>query len=554
MYRGPFGSHVLETLLDVVDDARRGSGSQDMEGVLEEFAGTATEFLFDMVRSKYGSFVARRLVGVLAGISKNGNKTVKVSDIGGGEGEDVATATRSYVNGAKKNLVRKVEGASRSHHDATTTSYTNVRVDLLENMWRKLLLNDDNEMTSADLYDLQTSSFAGPFLKVLLEAVAMVGDDQQRSDVVISVLGGNPAVGPDSVSSDSLYRLMTDRSGSHLVEAALAAAPDGVFTKLCSAGFKGRLPALAQHPSANFAVQAAISNVKKPQQLKRMFEDLKDCFSALLKGRRGGVVTVLLAAAGKLNTLQAECSKTLWDSMKESFPTQKTPLHSLLTLDTTVELGVPTQGGNRKLSSLGCAAAVSLFQYPKGMTKDWNQALERLEKKEVCSIALDPGGCRVLESYLGHEDTTADRANELLSKIQGSWADIACFGSGNKFVERCFVTCKDASIKKDSALEVARAEARVAATHRGPALLALCRVADIKADEKTWERRLETADATRKEFEEIIFDDGKKKGSSGTKEDRKKKEKKHKRDDTDDTKDGKKKKKKKSEKKKEEDS
>jgi nucleolar protein 9 len=524
---------VLETLLDVVDDARRRSHDSEMEGVLEEFAGTATEFLFDMVRSKYGSFVARRLVGVLAGISKDGNKT-KMSD-NGGEGEDVGT-TRSYVNGAKKNLVRKVEGASRSHHHdtATTTTYThpNVRVDLLENMWRKLLSND-GDMTSADLYDLQTSSFAGPFLKVLLEAVAIVGDEQQRSDVVISVLGGNPAIGPDSVSSDSLYRLMTDRSGSHLVEAALAAAPDGVFTKLCSAGFKGRLPALAQHPSANFAVQAAISNVKKPQQLKRMFEDLKDCFSALLKGRRGGVVTVLLAAAGKLNTLQSECSKTLWESLKESFPTQKTPLHSLLTLDTTVELGVPTQGGNKKLSSLGCAAAVSLFQYPKGMTRDWNQALERMEKKEVCSIALDPGGCRVLESYLGHEDTTTDRANELLAKIQGSWADIACFGSGNKFVERCFVTCKDASIKKDIALEVARAETRVAATHRGPALLALCRVADIKADEKTWERRLETADATRKEFEEIIFDDSTKKKASSddAKDKKKKKKKKHKRDD-----------------------
>jgi hypothetical protein len=52
------------------------------------------------------------------------------------------------------------------------------------------------------------------------------------------------------------------------------------------------LPAcsLAQHSAANFAVQAAISALRKPQQLKRMLEDLRPSFQQLLRSRRRRVV------------------------------------------------------------------------------------------------------------------------------------------------------------------------------------------------------------------------------------------------------------------------
>lgn len=510
---------MLETLLDtivhrIVDCQRRHGSSEEgekLDALLEEFTRVASGHLFDMISSKYGSFVARRLVCILSGEIKDQNK-VKQRGI---DVTEMPERKRSYANSNKRNLALKVQG--QDHLDVAMEP----RVDLLQHMCKKLMSDD---LTAKDIHDLQTSPFAGPFLKVLLQAMGRVGDEQQRTDLVICLLGGNPAVGADSVSSDGLFRLMTDRSGSHLVEAALVAAPDALFTKLCTTGFKGRLPTLAQHPSANFTVQAAISHVKKPQQLKRMYEDLKDSFVSLLKGRRGGVITVLLAAAAKLNSLQAECAKSLWESLNESFTSNdqcKTPLHSLLTLDTTVELG-KSEG---RLSSLGCAAAISIFQYPKGMTNEWNTALENLSPKEVSQIALDAGGCRVLESYLGHEDTTAHQRHGLMKKIEGSWGAIACFGSGNKFVERCFVTCSDASIKKQIAQELGLAETKIAATHRGPALLATCKVQDIKRDEKNWEHRIQSAADTRKEFEDLFASTEVKKAKKEKKEKKRKKEK-----------------------------
>jgi hypothetical protein len=481
----PFGSHVLETMLDRV-------GEMNMDEVLEQFVEAAAGHLYDMISSKYGSFVARRLVAICSGVRHST------------KGDD---DQRSYSNRSKYNLADKVQAGCGNGFSGNSNQH---RVGLLSKLCNKLM---SDELTAKDIHDIQTSPYAGPFLKALLQAMGMVAEEQARSDIVVCLLGGNPAVGADSITSDAMYRLMTDKSGSHLVEAALLAAPDALFTKLCTTAFKGRLPTLSQHQAANFTVQAAIAHVKKPQQLKRMFEDLKDSFVALLLGRRAGIITVLLAAALRLNTLQAECSKTLWDALQEAFSAEnhQSPLHSLLTLDTRVRLG--KQRG--KLSSLGCAAAISIFQFPKGMTKEWNNALECLSTAELAQISMDPGGCRVLESYLGHEDTTPKRKDALLSKIQGSWADIACFGSGNKFVERCFQISSDTSIKKQIASELAGAEERIAATHRGPGLLKMCGVHAIKSDEDNWEKRVKAAEATRAEFEQLF-------GAGETKEETKK--------------------------------
>ena len=502
----PFGSHVLETLLDRVaamanvQSGQSGERGGAADGILEQFVEQSAGHLFDMISSKYGSFVARQLVRILAGLphSNRGDGAAGGPSSGGDD--------RNYSNRSKYNLADKCRSAAPAG-DARAHANPD-RILLLNKLTAKLT---SDELTSTDLHELQTSAFAVPFLKALLEAMAApsvvdVIDEKDRADLVVCLLGGNPKLGAESVTADAMYRLMTDRSGSHLVEAALVAAPDALFTKLCTTAFKGRLPELARHQAANFTVQAAISHVKKPQQLKRMYEDLKDSFVGLLRGRRGGIITVLLAAALRVNALQAESAKAVWEAAADAFKSERhpTPLHGILTLDTHVRLGK----ARGKLSTLGCAMAISLLQFPKGMTKEWNAALEGMSTAELVQVAMDPGGCRVLESYLGHEDTSGKKRDALLEKIQGSWADIACFGSGNKFVERCFLICTDASVKKQIASELAQAEERIAATHRGPGLLQTCAVQAIKTDPDNFEKRVKAAAKTRAEFEQLFGGDG----------------------------------------------
>lgn len=455
-----------------------------MNAILEEITDVAVENFLDMVNSKYGSFVARRLVHVLAGEIYDPKKARRKNDSD--------PMSRSYVHSVKLNLASKVVGQSTGHPAVEP------RGDLLEKVCR-VFLSDD--LGPKDIKDLQCSTFAGPFLKALMEVVGRVGDENIRNSVIIALLGGNPAVGPDSITPDTLYHLMTDKSGSHLVEAALVAAPDTLFNKLCTSGFKGRMAALAQHPAANFAVQAGIAHAKKSQQLKRMFEDLRDDFGTLLRGRRGGVVTVLLAAAARLNCLQGDIAQSLWKCMEEAFrgDQHKSPLHTWLTLDTTVILGAD----RGRLSPLGCSALVTILQFPKGMAKSWNQALENLTAGEIRAVALDSGGCRVLEAYLTHEDTSLKRKTAMLQNIHGTWADIALSGAGSRFVESCYGLA-EAADKKHIAQELSTAETKIAGTYRGPILLQKCRVDEMRKGSDVWESKVKVVEETKKEFEEIF--------------------------------------------------
>lgn len=79
-------------------------------------------------------------------------------------------------------------------------------------------------------------------------------------------------------------------------------------------------------------------------------------------------------------------------------------------------------------------------------------------------------------------------------------------------------------MKKEIAKELAQAETKIAATHRGPALLATCKVQDMKVDEKNWEHRIESAVEVRKEFEDLFGSD-EKKAKKLKKEKKRKKEK-----------------------------
>ncbi|EFN50799.1 hypothetical protein CHLNCDRAFT_141850 [Chlorella variabilis] len=159
---------------------------------------------------------------------------------------------------------------------------------------------------------------------------------------------------------------------------------------------------LAQHPCANFAVQAAVAALRKPQQLKRMFEDLRPSFPQLLRSRRGGVLAALLAAAGRLGTQEAEAAAALWAAAgggtagTGSGTSGGAPLAALLTLDTHTQLG--GSGGGR-LSSLGCAMAAAVLRLPPAACRQWGEAVAALAPAQLQQVARDPGGCRVLEAY-----------------------------------------------------------------------------------------------------------------------------------------------------------
>ena len=500
---GPFGSHVIEKLLTAIvtavstaDDA----GYTTLETTLSAFVDTATTNLYDMITSKYGSFVGRRMLCVLCGKDVSSPPARKP---GLTTGDAPSSNAGGQHQGPKRGgLVARV-GAAVGNNSGKY-SHSALSFPQIFQKVAATVMSDD--WTGPDLTTVQSDPYAGPFLQALLRAAVALEDEALCGRLVIHLLGGNAASGPDTVTSDSLHRLLTDRNGSHLMEAAFEAAPDDVLQKLCTAAFKGKLLSLAQHPSANFAVQAALASVRRPQQLKRMFEDLRPHLATLLRSRRGGVVTVLLAAALRVGCLESDIADALWHSVDSGLDVSAgaTPLHKMLTLDTTTQLGV--SGSGTRLSPLGCAALVTVLKYPGTASKKWADAIGALTPGELGTMVRDPGGCRVIETYLEGPGGAAKKRRKVLGGLQGNWAAAASTIAGCFFVEKCY-DMGDATEKEAITVELAVAEDRIGVTARGASLLHRCHVDAYKKGGGDWQKRVEVAHEVRKEFEELFGDD-----------------------------------------------
>ncbi|GAB4813915.1 hypothetical protein N2152v2_000961 [Parachlorella kessleri] len=510
---GPFGSHVFEKALKVLGE-RAATADEDgystIEQTLSKVTDAVSDNLYDMAVHKYATHVARRLLSVLAGRDvapapgrKQQQQAQQHAEGEAGEEEQKQAKQHAKRAGAPGGLAAKLGSAAGKAGAAGTADYPH----LLEKVVTTVLSDDWAET----LGEVQRDQFGSPLLQAVLRAAACLGNEDLHQRLLLRCLGA-PTL--DALSVDSLHALMKDRAGSHVMEASglrvvFETAPDEVYQKLSSACFKGHLLDLARHPAANFAVQAGIAALRKPAQLKRVFEDLRPHLASLLRSRRGGVVAALAGAAGRLGVLEPDVAAALWHALHASGQgaagqgageRSGSPLEALLTLDTTVKLG---DGG--RLSPLGCALAATLLRYPPAACKQFAETLAALAPGQLAAAAKDSAGCRVLEAYIEGAGASPKKRRALLQALEGSYAAVAAQPAGSYFVEKCYAL---ADLKEKEAItrELAAAEQRLAATYRGLTLLRRCNVEAFKKDAGNWQQRVAAADAVRREFEDLFAD------------------------------------------------
>lgn len=509
---GPFGSHVLEKSLLTLNSSINAISEGDEKAILteslESFVDTVCECLYDMIISKYGSFVARTLLCILSGKDVK-NKSKSRGNQGGFEMNADATkhvdSMREPIAGKKSRL------QSRTSSAQPPSSIDGIEPPYPAHLRKIALTTLGEDWSGENMKELQGDNFAGPFLQSLLRAVAGL-EDELVEKLVIQFLGGNATAGPDSLKYSCIKELVTNRQGSHLVEAAFEACPDDMFNKLCSTTFKGTIVSLAQHPIANFVVQSAFSLVKRPKQFKKMFGDLKPHLGSLLESRRGGVVATIVAASARLACQQRDVADALWTSIKAApsyGASMASPVHFLFVLDTASKLDEDRTG--KKLSALGCTILLAILNLNTDMSKnvkdsssEWMEAISLLNKDELIRVARDPGGCRVLEKFLASSFVAKKIRRSMLSTFNGRWGDIAHSAAGCRFVENCFAIA-DATQKEAIASDLASSESRVSSVYGGTELLNFCRVKEYKGNGASqWKQQNVSADMTRREFEALF--------------------------------------------------
>jgi len=96
-----------------------------------------------------------------------------------------------------------------------------------------------------------------------------------------------------------------------VMQVVFAVAPQPLLEEFYSSFLSGDLPALAAHPSANFALQAFLAAANRSPLVKTLLAELKGSFKELLQRRRSGVVAALLAACARTSAGQADASKAI---------------------------------------------------------------------------------------------------------------------------------------------------------------------------------------------------------------------------------------------------
>ncbi|KAK2076937.1 hypothetical protein QBZ16_005165 [Prototheca wickerhamii] len=502
----PFPSHVVEKLLvELQTRARAGKDVQTIEqtfwAVTEAIAGN----LVSVITTRHGSFVARRLLSVLAGRDLTSAPTAKEGAGGKKQreeaGEEETTAEkeaeeppakrRRSVAGLESKVTAGVSGGQGEEEAVVDWP------ELLQALLDAALADEVIPEATSLCRDI----FAAPFLQSLLWACR--GNDEAAGRLIAQLLGGSLL----NVTPDGLQVLMQDRVASHVLEVMYQVASEDVFQKLSTAGFKGVTGAMAMHPSANFAVQAALSAVRRPPQFKRMFEDLRPSLAQLLRAHRGGVVAALVAAAHRLKAQEADVSSAVMTAAEALGAERGAPaLGALLALDRPTplaELAAATEikiGARSALSSLGCSLAMQLLQLP-GFA--WQDALRALPPEQLRVLATDPAGCRVIETYLQVVDKSKKKVREMLRALEGSYGVAGQGGAGSKFVKHCF-SIGDMKEKLAIAEELLKVKSALITTLSGPSLLNACHVDALAKDKKTWSQRVKASTSVRDEFKEIF--------------------------------------------------
>ncbi|KAL6776046.1 PUF4 [Auxenochlorella protothecoides x Auxenochlorella symbiontica] len=503
----PFPSHVAEKILILLQSrARAGEAPEQIEQALYSTTESVCGDLQAVITTRHGSFLSRRLLSVLVGRDVTSGPSAKAapgpSVAGGGsdaaapeveeeKGEEAAPKRRKTVGGLASKLERGSDTSAAA--SAGEVDHPEALQGLLAS-----LLTDDFAVEAAALC---RNTFAAPFLQSLLWACK---DNEEATTQLVSCLLGGTML---NVTPDQLQQMMQDKVASHVIEVIYQVVPDEAFQKLSTTGFKGAMVHLASHAFANFSVQAALSSVRRPAQLKRMFQDLRPHLAQLLRARRGGVVAALLAGARRLGTLEADAAAATWAAAGALGGEHAGPVPALLSLDRPVPLARlgPSAGtrGKSGLSPLGTALLIQLLQLPVEASGQWADALAALPPAQLRLVAGDAGGCRVVETYLRAVQKSGKKVKAMLAALRGGWAFAAQGGSGAKFVQTCF-DLADMDEKLAIAEELLKGRQALVSTHHGPRLLASCHVDTLRRGREAWMQRVATASVARQQFADIF--------------------------------------------------
>ncbi|KAG2499537.1 hypothetical protein HYH03_002483 [Edaphochlamys debaryana] len=523
----PFGSHVVEKLLVRLEsqlDSMSQEEFDEFQKVLTLLFEAVAPHLYDYATDRFATHVVRRLLCAAAGrnvlppavksaaaaaqqqLPGLSNKRAKTEDApAGGLASRLGPGAGGAGAGGASALAAELLGAGAN--EPPPARFPDLLSKLVD-----VVCSDD--YAGATVGELVYHPYACPLLQALLKAAA---SDRKALRQLVPVLLGSTVIDDRSkggagavlggCKEEEVVALLTDPTTSHLAEVMLQVLPAPILEEFHRRFLAPRLAELAQHPSANFVVQAALAAAPSKEVAKSQFEGLQGLLSDLLTRRRGGVVAALAAALG----WHGVCQKEMCAALASALGSMPSPAGlkgdaalapALLCLDSFASVGANepysaatrAAGGAQRLSPVGCSILIQVLRYGQGACRAFTDSVAALQPNDAARVGADPSGSRVLEALLGGNAPAKVKA-QLLGALAGRWEAVATTGSGAFLVESAY-RLGDAPAKEAIVSRLASAEKALEGCHWGPALMRKVGVEAYKRDPEQWRRHAASSTKT----------------------------------------------------------
>ncbi|KAK3608078.1 hypothetical protein CHS0354_031065 [Potamilus streckersoni] len=279
-----------------------------------------------------------------------------------------------------------------------------------------------------------------------------------------------------AADSQKLPPIVKDNVGSFLVEQIISLANGSLFGEIYKEIFKGRLIQFASHPSANYVLQRLLTSCSDKQWFEEIFEELSLYMEDILAVNHFGVILVLAEACLRLGCKQEKFRNLLMQAFHCYEPEERrSKIVPLLASCSTYEVfyhiedkeSQEAKGEKAKenlvplLTEINYHGSLVLqhllrFGNPKLVTA----SLLELKPVELQTMACDPCGSHVIDTYF-QSPTIGEKGREtLINRMKGLFVHLACSKSGSRTLENIW---KAASIQQKSIIseDLARQEVKL---------------------------------------------------------------------------------------------
>ncbi|KAL3860814.1 hypothetical protein ACJMK2_010880 [Sinanodonta woodiana] len=276
--------------------------------------------------------------------------------------------------------------------------------------------------------------------------------------------------------SQKLPPIVKDSVASYLVEQIISLANSSLFGDIYKEIFKGRLIHYANHPSANYVLQRLLTSCSDKQWFEEIFEEISLYMEDILAVNHFGVILALAEACLRLGCKQEKFRNLLMQAFHCYEPEERrSKIVPLLASCSTYEVFYHTEvqesqeaDGEKAKENLipllteinyhGSLVLQHLLRF--GNPKLVTASLLELKPVELQTLACNPCGSHVIDTYF-QSPTIGDKGREaLINKMKGLFVHLACSKNGSRTLENIW---KAASIQQKSIIteDLARHEVKL---------------------------------------------------------------------------------------------